>query len=92
MAAAVAPPLAVASSQRLEPGSVNIHVTDFSKVKSVKPDEIEKATQEWVDSFNKTLKSGSFENLKSLFVETSYWRDHHCLSWDARKFFFKSTR
>jgi hypothetical protein len=83
MAAAVAQPASIASSQRVEPGSVDIPVIDFQRIKNVKPHEVEKATEEWVESFNKIIQSGSFADLKDLFLENSYWRDHYCLSWNA---------
>jgi len=75
-------PVDIPSSQRVVPGSVNIPVVDFHNIKAVKPDEIEKATEEWVNSFNKIIKTGSFSDLKNIFLPDSYWRDHLCLSWD----------
>lgn len=82
MATVGIPPMAIPSSQRVVPGSVNIPVVDFQTIKAVKPDEIEKATEEWVNQFNKIIKSGSFSDLKNIFLQDSFWRDHLCLSWD----------
>ena len=80
----------IPSSQRVVPGSVNIPVVDFQKIKFVRPDEIEQATEEWVNSFNKIIKSGSFSDLKNIFLQDSFWRDHLCLSWDHSKKIFHS--
>lgn len=72
-------------SQRVVPGSVNIPFVDFQKIKLVKPEDIEKATEEWVESFNKIIKSGNFSDLKNIFLQESFWRDHMCLAWDYSK-------
>lgn len=77
------PAQAIPSYQRVEPGSVNLHVADFSNIKSVKPEDIDKATDEWVNSFNESIQSSDFSGISDLFLPEAYWRDHLCLSWNA---------
>lgn len=76
------PAQATPSYQRVEPGSVNIHVEDLTKIKTVKPEDIDKATEAWVSSFNKALQSSDLSALTGLFLPNAFWRDHLCLSWD----------
>ncbi|KAH7346631.1 dimethylaniline monooxygenase (N-oxide forming) [Rhexocercosporidium sp. MPI-PUGE-AT-0058] len=80
------PTQAVASYQRVEPGSVNIPVADLSQIKAVKPEEVNQATEQWVSSFNEALKSSDFNGLSDLFLPEAHWRDHLCLSWDCHTF------
>ncbi|KAF8858429.1 FAD/NAD(P)-binding domain-containing protein [Acephala macrosclerotiorum] len=77
------PTHAIPSYQRVEPGSVNLPMADFSNIKTVKPEDIDKATDEWVSAFNKAIQSSDFAGISDLFIEDSFWRDHLCLSWDA---------
>lgn len=76
----------VPSYERVEPGSVNISYLDLTKYKTVKPENFEKGTEEWVNSFNKLISSSDFSALDDLFLPESFWRDHLCLSWDTRTF------
>ncbi|TVY85978.1 putative indole-3-pyruvate monooxygenase, partial [Lachnellula willkommii] len=87
MAAATQPMTqAVPSYQRVEPGSVNIHVADLSKIKTTKPENIEESTAEWVTAFNKAIQTPGFEVLSDLFLPEAYWRDHMCLAWGCNTF------
>lgn len=80
------PSHAIPSYQRVEPGSVNIPVADLTAVKAVKPEDVDKGTEEWVNSFNKAIQSSDFAGLSDLFLPEAYWRDHLCLSWDFHTF------
>jgi hypothetical protein len=82
--------VAVPSYQRVETGSVNIPVADLQNLKAEQPTDFDKATEEWVNSFNKIIETGSFAGLKDLFVQDSYWRDHLCLSWDHVSLFTRT--
>jgi hypothetical protein len=73
----------IPSYNRVEPGSVNIRPADLSNIKVVKPEDFEKATEKWVDSFNKVISSSDFSGLSDLFLPEAFWRDHLCLSWDC---------
>lgn len=75
---------AIPSYQRVEPGSVNLPVADLKAIKVVKPHDIDRATEEWVSSFNKVVQSSDYSSLSQLFLPQAFWRDHLCLSWDAR--------
>lgn len=86
MAAATQSMPPVPSYQRVEPGSVNIPVDDLSTIKAVKPDDVNKATEDWVSSFNQSIQSSSFAGLEDLFLPEARWRDHLCLSWDSHTF------
>ena len=80
MAAAAA---TIPSYQRVEPGSVNIPVADFSTIKTAaEPKDIDTATEEWVTSFNKVIQSSDYSALSQLFLPQAFWRDHLCLSWE----------
>jgi len=82
----IMPTQAIPSYQRVEPGSVNIHVADLSKINTAKPVDIENPTEEWVNSFNKAIKDPEFSGLSDLFLSEGYWRDHLCLAWGCNTF------
>ncbi|CAL3962655.1 unnamed protein product [Diplocarpon coronariae] len=77
---------ATPSYQRVEPGSVNIPVADLTVIKAVEPEHVEKATEQWISSFNKSIQSSDFSGLSDLFLPEANWRDHLCLSWDCHTF------
>ena len=74
----------IPSYNRVEPGSSNLPIADFSAVPTTKPVDVHKAASEWVNAFNDAIQSHSFSGLSSLFLKESYWRDHLCLGWDFR--------
>jgi hypothetical protein len=76
------PTQAIPSFQRVEPGSVNIPVEDLTKIQTVKPTDIDNATEEWVSSFNKAIQSSDLAGLIDLFLPNAFWRDHLCLTWE----------
>jgi hypothetical protein len=77
------PAEAIPSYNRVEPGSVNLPIADFSTIKAVKPQDVDNATEKWASSFNAAIQSPSFEGLEDLFLPQAFWRDHLCLSWNA---------
>ncbi|KAI9054438.1 hypothetical protein LZ554_001600 [Drepanopeziza brunnea f. sp. 'monogermtubi'] len=79
---------AVPSYQRVEPGSVNIPIADLSVIEASKPEneDVDRTTEEWVSSFNKSIQSPNLAGLEELFLPEAHWRDHLCLSWDIHTF------
>jgi hypothetical protein len=83
MATVAAPPTPVVpSSNRVEPGSVNLPIADLSSVPTSEPVDVEGAAAEWTSAFNKAIQSSSYSGLSDLFLQESYWRDHLGLAWD----------
>jgi hypothetical protein len=74
----------VPSFMKVEPGSINLPIADLSKVPTSEPPaaDVDKAAAEWVDAFNKTVKSGNYSQIADLFLEEGFWRDHLGLAWD----------
>lgn len=46
------------------------------------PADPEPILKSWLSSLNTALTTSPIPSLDSLFLPTSYWRDHLCLSWD----------
>jgi hypothetical protein len=80
------PTTGVPSYQRVEPGSTNVQIADLSNIKTDKPQDFERATEEWVDSFNQAISISDFNGLTELFISEAFWRDHLCLSWNCHTF------
>lgn len=69
---------------RVETGSVNITADNFPAAfdtSCVKPDD---EAISIIDKLNWALHAKDFDALANLFLDSSYWRDHLCLSWDYR--------
>jgi hypothetical protein len=77
------PTSAVPSSQRIEPGSVNIPVHQFPSAGS-SPDDPASLAREVVKSINDALSKDDVIALANLFLDDCYWRDHLVLSWEFR--------
>ena len=75
----------IPSSNRIEPGSVNLlpHKFTSSSSESANPS---KTAKEIIDAFNAALSEGDVLGVADLFAEDSYWRDHLALTWDVRTF------
>lgn len=73
------------SSQRVEPGSVNIPVGKLPSPPKSPPTDVNAIADAFVNHFNQTLSSKDVQGITRLFdADNSYWRDHLCLSWDLR--------
>lgn len=78
------------SSQRSEPGSVNIAIARWPPSPTASDGRIDARTiaAETVQAFNSHLPASpsreSAQGIASLFLDDSYWRDHLALSWDPR--------
>ena len=70
------------SFDRVEPGSNKIRAAVLPPADSASATDVHEVARQWTTSFNDTLKSGKFSDLKSLFLKESYWRDQLSLSWD----------
>lgn len=75
-------PNMVPSSQRCEPGSVNIPVADWPPTAQDKSVDADAVATQLINSFNKAITNKDYGALADLFHESSYWRDHLALSWD----------
>jgi hypothetical protein len=74
---------ATPSFNRVEPGSVNLPVADLTRIKSVQPEDIDSATEDWVNTFNKAIQSPDLDGFPDLFLPEAFWRDHLCLAWSC---------
>jgi hypothetical protein len=75
------PTPAIPSSQRPEPGSVNLAIHKFHDAGS-SPSDPAGIAAEIVKGINDALAKGDVIALANLFLDDSYWRDHLGLSWD----------
>lgn len=74
----------VRSSQRCEPGSVNIPIAAWpATAKDLSVDADAVATR-IIDSFNEAIAKKDYRAVADLFGDDAYWRDHLALSWDLR--------
>lgn len=73
-----------ASSQRLEPGSVNILACPWPATTTNETVDAAATATKIIDSLNQRLASRDFQSLSELFVEDGYWRDHLAISWSLR--------
>lgn len=84
----------VPSSQRCEPGSLNIPIAKWPKAAADGPLDASAVAQDVVSRFNASLQKSSpqevAEGVASLFTDECYWRDHLALSWDLRTLTTKS--
>ncbi|KAL3490244.1 hypothetical protein BJX62DRAFT_142441 [Aspergillus germanicus] len=74
--------MATLSQNRIEPGSFNTPIGTFpATCTSTNIDAYAVAT-DIVDQLNAALSSKDIPSITSLFLETGFWRDHLCLTWD----------
>lgn len=67
---------------RVETGSVNLPIADFSAVPTSKTVDPISVCKDWTSSFNAALESKDYTKLSDLFLEESYWRDHLSFAWN----------
>lgn len=85
-------PLAVPSSQRCEPGSINIPIAKWPKPATDGPLDPLAVANDIVSQLNSYLRKApsqeGAQGVASLFLSNEscccYWRDHLALSWDLR--------
>lgn len=79
---------AVPSSQRCEPGSVNIPIAKWPRSAVDGPVDALAVTKDVISKLNSHLATApskeAAEGVASLFLDECYWRDHLALSWDLR--------
>ncbi|KAB5527989.1 dimethylaniline monooxygenase (N-oxide forming) [Coniochaeta sp. 2T2.1] len=74
------------SSQRVEPGSVNLPIPAWPETATDQSIDPVKVATDIITSFNTAIANKDFDRVASLFHEHGYWRDHLALSWDFRTF------
>jgi cation diffusion facilitator CzcD-associated flavoprotein CzcO len=73
------------SSQRVEPGSVNISVGEYPTTSTNSSVDAPKVVQNIVASVSDAVSRKDSEGIAKLFLkDKSYWRDHLGLGWDLR--------
>jgi hypothetical protein len=72
----------IPSAERVEPGSFPLVSAKLPTVIETRAVDAEEIASEWVDLFNKTIRSRDLTAIAELFLQESYWRDQLCLSWD----------
>lgn len=81
-------PVPVPSSQRCEPGSVNLAIAEWPKDASDGPVDAVAVAKDVVSKLNSNLSKApseeAAEGVASLFLPECYWRDHLALSWDLK--------
>jgi len=70
------------SSQRVEPGSVNLPVPAWPDTATDNSIDAIKVATETIASFQSAITNTDFDAVAALFHEDGYWRDHLALSWD----------
>lgn len=80
-----APPKSTPSSQRCEPGSINVPIAKWPKTPSLDgPIDALSVANDLISQLNTSLSS-SKEGVASLFhADECYWRDHLALSWELQ--------
>ncbi|KAK0610101.1 flavin-binding monooxygenase-like protein [Bombardia bombarda] len=73
-----------ASSQRLEPGSVNIPPCPWPATLTAESIDATAIASNIVNHFNQVLAENNHQAAADLFVPDGFWRDHAALSWDLR--------
>ncbi|KAL1876875.1 hypothetical protein VTK73DRAFT_9105 [Phialemonium thermophilum] len=75
----------VPSSQRCEPGSINVPIPKSWPATagdtSIDPAAV---SAKIIDSFGAALAKKDYKAIAELFAEDGFWRDHLALSWDLR--------
>ncbi|OIW25660.1 FAD/NAD(P)-binding domain-containing protein [Coniochaeta ligniaria NRRL 30616] len=74
------------SSQRVEPGSVNLPVPAWPGTATDQSIDAVSLATETIAFFASSIKEKQFDAVAALFHEDGYWRDHLALAWDFRTF------
>ncbi|KAK3346544.1 dimethylaniline monooxygenase (N-oxide forming) [Lasiosphaeria hispida] len=73
-----------ASSQRIEPGSVNLKATPWPESAKNLDADATAVAETIVKVLNEALASKRYDDLANIFLEDGFWRDHNALSWGLR--------
>lgn len=73
-----------ASSQRVEPGSINVPIAAWPSSATDQSIDPVKVATDIITSFDNAVRQKDFDTVAGLFHENGYWRDHLALSWDFR--------
>lgn len=74
----------IPSSQRCEPGSVNIPVAAWPPTVQDLAVDANAVANRIIESLNQAILQKDFKAAGDLFHEDAYWRDHLALSWHLR--------
>ncbi|KAF2682191.1 FAD/NAD(P)-binding domain-containing protein [Lentithecium fluviatile CBS 122367] len=73
------------SSQRVEPGSVNVPIGEYPATSNNSSVDAAKVVQGVVSELTNAASRKDSASVAKLFLnDKSYWRDHLCLGWDLR--------
>lgn len=72
------------SSQRIEPGSVNLKACPWPATTTNESIDAAATASKIIENVNRSLASKDFQSLTDLFVQDGYWRDHLASSWSLR--------
>lgn len=76
--------ISIPSSQRVEPGSVNIPLGEFPAT-SAEPSDVNGIANDTILKLNTAFETNNHETAAEIFLkDNSYWRDHLALSWELR--------
>lgn len=73
--------VAVPSYNRVEPGSSQLQSASYPVEDATPKADADEIATEWIDVFNKVL-NGAYDDVESLFLPGSSWRDQLGLSWN----------
>ncbi|KAE8163682.1 hypothetical protein BDV40DRAFT_133871 [Aspergillus tamarii] len=76
--------MALASRDRIEPGSFNVPLGTFPATCSSTGIDADKISSEVIRLLNTALGLKQPQEISKLFLEDGYWRDHLVLTWDFR--------
>jgi hypothetical protein len=74
----------VPSSQRIEPGSVNIPIGRLPKTATTTSPAVDEISVDFLRRFNDALSKKDVLVIPDFFLPYCFWRDHLALSWDFR--------
>lgn len=75
----------IPSSQRIEPGSVNIAIGKLPQTAITDSPAVDHICDDFVNRFNDALRGKDIQSIANFFLaEVGYWRDQLALSWDFR--------
>ena len=74
----------IPSRSRIEPGSYNILPAQVppSCSTNISAQDADRIASDLIGQLNKALSAKDYSAISNLFLNTGYWRDHLCLSWD----------
>ncbi|OJJ46857.1 hypothetical protein ASPZODRAFT_65690 [Penicilliopsis zonata CBS 506.65] len=72
------------SKDRIVPGSTNVPIGRFPQTTSLSSIDAAAVASQLISDFNTALSRTDYDAVAALFLETGYWRDHLCVTWELR--------